>query len=564
MGITLKSNSDKISKMYKVLHTIGRNRAFLLASLVVLPVFAFIAYKNAKIDMLFADAISDNNLLQTPFISNDINIQAIHTHLLKWPLAILENTVGFNFHTHAIISFLLLLAMNIGIGYIIYRVSGRNKNLTALLILALASVELLTGISANEGTLTMLTIRNIEIPLMILLFMFLVRQKTINTYPFVFTCVALGILFVTDQLLLFTSVIGAVLYYLYGLRHSLTWTSNVPADKPYYIGIFASAVIAKVISWTFGAFGIANFYELQNTNDKLVYVASFKQLIDTIILNIGKIFDVFGASFFNQPLVFGPVYIFNLILLLATVHYTVRFLKDAYKSRMKDSSEQVIVILLLTFFFAMLVFTILIPRELAGRYFAFLPVIGLILIAYYHKATPSLAFLDKLRMSRYVLLLVIVLGLFATATYAANKIYYSPKYNDLSVKLGDTAAIVNILEKENVSTYITMDIYERGYWDNEVIKQQFDEKTHKKLAIESVFCGSFIVDRQFSRKSWVTANGSKVSIRVKGCDIAAIENKIGTPAKIYSVSKDDHLLIYNNDIRNKFDFKQFDTNSFVK
>ena len=51
---------------------------------------AFIGYKNGRIDLRFADAVSDNNFLQAPFIPHDINIQNIHTHLLKWPVMLLE------------------------------------------------------------------------------------------------------------------------------------------------------------------------------------------------------------------------------------------------------------------------------------------------------------------------------------------------------------------------------------------------------------------------------------------------------------------------------------------
>jgi hypothetical protein len=513
--------------------------------------------------MLFADAISDNNFLQPPFIAHDINIQAIHTHLLKWPVALLENAVGFNFHTHAVVSFILLLVMNAGLVYLFYLFSNRNKFITAVCLLLLTSVELMTGISANEGTLTMITIRNLELPITIGAILALVQAKRTFSVKFFIAIFALAIIFVTDQLLLFTSIIGVILYAVFTIaRNGAQPSLAFKQDKALYLGILLSAVASKIITSIVNITGIANFYSMQNTTDKLAFIGSFKGLFESTLDNIGKIFDVYGAGFFGQQLEYGPAYLVNIGLLLATTFLAVKLFKRNSKQN-EDSLNRTLIALFCMYFFAMLVFTVLIPRELAGRYFAFLPILGIFLIAKkYNKTKISL----RSGRSKYIFVgcIIATIVLFAVMAVIANRIYYKPKYATLSSSLGDTSAVVNILEKENTTVYLTMDTYERGYWTGQVIKQQYDEKTHKQLAIGSVFCDNFIIDRQFTRKSWVVASGQRVAVHVKGCNLDKIKQRLGQPTTSYGISKGNQILIYKEDIRNKLRTDQFDTNRFVK
>lgn len=551
--------------MNKIYSWIRKNVLLLAAASIALPVNAFIAYKNAKIDMLFADAISDNNFLQAPFIAHDINIQAIHTHFIKWPIVLLENAIGFNFYTHAIISFLLLLTMNAALVYVFYIFAKRNKFITAICLLLLTSVELMTGISANEGTLTMLTIRNIEIPITILATLILLREKVITPVKFTLATLTLAIIFVSDQLLLFTSVIGALFYAILAtirLRGSL---SVLIRDKIFYIGIFVAAITSKIISIFISVSGIANFYEMHNTNDKLTFVDSFKSLFNVTLDNVGKIFDVFGAGFFAQQLEHGPLYFINIALLLITVYLTIKLLRKPTGSAAHEDDEynRVLLALFCMYFLAMLIFTVLIPRELAGRYFAFLPIIGILMVAKQYQNITVQLHTPKMKYM-FILGSLVTLLFFFIMSVNANNIYYKPKYGAISSSLGDTSSIINILKKENARAYITMDINERGYWTGQVIKQQYDEKTHSKLAIGSVFCGNYIIDRQFTRRSWVTASNQIIAVRLIGCDLGKIKQYLGNPTASYTVGKDDMLLIYKNDIRNKFKTEQFDTNSFVK
>ena len=548
--------------MARVYSWVRGNLSLFVAACIALPVYAFIAYKNAKIDMLFADAISDNNFLQLPLIPHDINIQAIHTHFLKWPIALLENAIGFNFHTHAIISFLLLVAMNVALVYLFYIFSRRNKFITAICLLLLTSVELMTGISANEGTLTMITIRNIELPLTIGAVLALIRQRRLVSFASILATLILAVIFVTDQLLLFTSVIGIFFYALFTFMRHEEKLPSLLRDKTLFAGVVAGAVVSKAIVVLIQAVGIANFYEMRNTNDKLSFVSSFSGLFESTLNNIGEIFDVFGAGFFGQQLEYGPLYFINIGLLLATVYFAIKLFKN--KTRQDtDVLDKTLIALFCMYFFAMLIFTVFIPRELAGRYFAFLPILGILLVAKEYERI-QVRLLGKRSWGIFAASSLSILLLFFIMTLLANNIYYKQKYAMLSSSLGDTSTIVNILQKEKATVYITMDIYERGYWTGQVIKQQYDEKAHDKLSIGSVFCDNFIIDRQFTRKSWVTPSGKKVAVRVHGCDVKKIEQRLGNPSSIYNLAKDDALLIYQQDIRGKFRTDQFDTNSFVK
>lgn len=531
---------------------------------ITLAVSAFIAYKNAKIDMVFSDAISDNNLLQSPLL-NDINIQAIHTHVLKWPIALIENALGFNFQIHAVASLVLLLAMNIGLGAIFYYFSRKNITITSLCILLLLSVELMTGINANEGTLTMITIRNIELPIVVASVVYLMRQNWKFSWPSAFIILLLSITFMSDYLLMYSSVVGVGLYYLYGLWRTKKISSTLTANPMFYFGIIASALFARVFIYFSNVVGFASFYELSNTNDSLKYVASFGQLFSTALSNVGKIFDVFGAGFFGQKLIAGPFYFVNILLLLITVYLSVAFFKKVMSKRRQSADEQSIIALYFMYFFAMLVFTVLIPRELAGRYFAFLPILGLILICVEFGSKKIQIPWRTFRQKCVVFGGAVLITLFFIATaLAANRIYYTQKYESISAGLGDTSSLVDILEKEKIGAFITFDIYERGYWYNHVIKQQFDEENNRDLDIVSVFCDSFIIDRQFSRKSWVEADGQKIALQVRECDLTKIKDRLGQPSKAYSFSRDWKILIYNTDIRNKLDKRQFYTNRFEK
>lgn len=532
------------------------------AGAIMVGISAFIAYKNAKIDMLFSDAISDNNLLQAPFVFHDISIQAIHTHLLKWPIAILENTIGFNVYTHTVTSFLLLLAMNVGILYLCYRFSKKNLYATALCTLVLISVELMTGISANEGTLTMITIRNIELPITIALILFLVNRKWTFSPGVLLAILLLAVVFVTDQLLLFTSIIGIVLYYLYGVVKNKQLLSNIKDDASIYIGFLSAAVLSKVISVGFDVAGLASFFALRNTNEKLTYVASFTDLFNVTLSYIGEIFEVFGAGVFGKNIFDGWLYAINIIFLLITTHLIIKFLTALRSKRKLDKEEKVIFLSLLMFFFAMLVFTIIIPRETAGRYFAFLPVIGLLLVAIQGR---KFRIAQKYRTIPYFTLAAAALLIFFFfMVQGASRVYYNQKYAQLQIKFDSNSKTVEILEKEKAGAYIMFDLYEQGYWYNQVIKQQYDEKTGKKLAIGSVFCDKFIVDRQFSRQSWVRPNGQKVAVHVRGCDIDKITDKLGQPSSTHELPKDGKILMYSTDIRGKLDQKQFHSDSFEK
>jgi len=551
--------------MKKYGNWIRQNLLLVFAIFIAIPVSAFIAYKNAKIDMIFSDAISDNNLLQAPLQLNDINIQAIHTHVLKWPIALLENTLGFDFRTHAIMSFILLLAMNAGLVAIFYYFSKKNTAVTGIALLLLLSVELMTGINANEGTLTMITIRNIEIPIVIASVIYLMRQKWRFSWTTGLIILLLSVTFMSDYLLMYASVIGVGIYYLYGTWHTKSIFSSLATSPMFYVGIIGSALIARLLILLSNNFGIVSFYELSNTNDNLRYVDSFSGLFTVALNNIGKIFDVFGAGFFGQKIIAGPLYFVNIALLIATIYLSFTFFKKVLKHGERSTNERTILALFCMYFFAMLVFTVLIPRELAGRYFAFLPVLGLILLCREFSARRLQIRLGTVRQKAIAITgAAMIIVFFVVTSIAADRLYYTPRYASLGASLGDTSSLVNILQKEEVGALVTMDIYERGYWHNNVIKQQFDENSNHNLAIASAFCNSFILDRQFSRQSWVNASGKRVAVQIRGCDLNKIVNKFGEPMATYDFSHDWKILIYKADIRERLDKRQFINNRFEK
>lgn len=539
-----------------------RNIALIIALALLIITSTFIAYKSAKYDLIYSDAISDNNLLSGAFVPHDINIQSIHTHILKWPVAALENAIGFNVKTHIVVSIILLLVMNLSLAYIIYRFSRRNKLVTAMCLVFLASVELLGGISAREGTLTMLTIRNIEIPIIILILMSYFKQRKFLSIKNILLILILSVIFIADLLLFYTTIIGAVLFFiLISVRNRKIDLKDSP-NSGFYKSIASAGVIAFILSWALQHFGLAYFFNMKNTNDSLTFHESFKSMFDAILAYGTKIFDVFGAGLFGENVYDGWVFGLNLMLLCATVYLFVAFLKEQFKiKRQQDIYEKVILSLICMYFFAMLLFTIIIPREIAGRYFCFMPIIGLLLIAYrlrdYHpKYTRRLKFI-------LVTLCLSVIVFFGMAIFKVNEIYYNKVYSHRSERLGDTSRIVDILTDENTPVYISIFADDNAFWWSHIIKQTYDEKTDGSLAIVSVFNNTNVVDRQFSRESWAMPDGSKVAVRLKGVNESMVASRFGNPDKIYFVDG-DYLYIYNHDIRDLLDLRQYHTNTFTK
>ncbi len=341
---------------------------------------AFIGYKNGRIDLRFADAVSDNNFLQAPFIPGDINIQNNHTHLLKWPVMLLENWVGFDVTTHRVTSIVLLLAMNLWLGWLFYVFSKKNAFATAVCLLLLSSIEIMTGLSANEGTLTMLTNRNIEVPMTVAILMFALTQRKFLTLASVLVTLLLSIIFVSDRLYAVYDGIGAVFYAVYLAVTSRNYDVRRLDNRPLFLTVVVAAVASEAIMKLFGLFGIALFFARRD--HALVFQGSFRDFFNYALDNVGRIFAVFGADYFGQKIYYGPFFLVNVIALALTVWLGVRFIKKVRGSGLADDRERVVFLLILMYFVAMLIFTVVIPRELGDRYFVFLPIIGLLLLAH--------------------------------------------------------------------------------------------------------------------------------------------------------------------------------------
>ncbi len=524
----------------------------LFSSTILLAASAFVGYKSAKIDMIFSDALSDNNFLQAPFILNDIHIQEIHTHILKWPVMMLENWVGFTTTTHIVVSILLLIAMNAWLGWYFYKVSKRNKLVTSLGLILLASVEIFAGINANEGTLTMLTIRNIEIPLSIWILYASLKQKKFVTPLSVLVVVLLAILFVTDKLTLYVTIIGLALYFGYSLiklaRKKQLSYKNFPY-KPLYTNIAAAAMLSVLLVKGFAVFGIAHFFKAKDEN--LSFIGSFNDFTTNLGAYIGKIFDVFGAGFFGKPIFDGPFFLINIALLLVTLLLSVKFFR--MKNTKTDESTELIRLLFFMFVFAMTIFTLFIPRELGGRYFAYLPIIGILLICYFYRGF-TITFTKK----SFLLALVICIAIGAIMVgevRAANRLLYQPKYASITTQISDPGKVSDLLIQNNVGAY-----FDNAYMRFEIVKQQFDEKSDKNLATTWIYCGSNVVNKHFMRKSWQIADGSKVAIRIKDCTGDQTRSVFGDPNQVIDLQDDgtDQLYIYDRDIREKLNLVEFE------
>lgn len=545
------------------------NPLFILSIIIILVTTVFIGFKNGKTDMIYSDAIVDHNLLQTPLLANDVNIQAIHTHLIKWPIIMFENFVGLTAANHVIFSIILLAVMNAWLGYLFYIFSKRNFSITALCLIALASIEIMMGISAGAGTMTMITIRNIELPAVItLIYLLMKQQHFLSTMNLIYVAL-LALLFASDFLILYTAVLGLIIYLLltqFRLKHGKWTFLRQIKDKSFYLSILSAAILTKLILALLSAIGLGNFYEMQGSNDSLSLIGSFREMFLYTLDYAGEIMAVFGAGFFGHKIFDSWMFIINVVVFIVSIYLIVKALKSYAQADQNDTQLKTIIAITAMYFVAMLLFTVLIPRELAGRYFAFAPIIGLLLIAYYGRNFNIETFLKK--MSHYpvtiIFIYIFTLLLFCALIIASNKTLYQKKYSDYSKNVGDTSHIVNVLEKEQVSALISVDLYERSFWNNHVLKQQYDQKTGKKLAIVSVFCGGTVVDRQFSKRSWSQPNGSRVALRVTSCDPQTVEKLFGTPNAIHNIKKDDNIYIYNDDIRDVLDMRQYDLNRFLK
>lgn len=479
----------------------------------------------------------------------------------------LENAFGFTERIHIIFSIVLLFVTNLWLGWLFYKFSAKNTFITGICLLLLASIEIMAGINANSGTLTMITIRNIEIPIIISLFYAIIRHNHFLSAKNAFYVAALSLLFASDFLLLFVAVLGLPIFFVinqYSPKQRKLLLEKIKDSSVFFSTLTAAAGV-KVIHVLASLTGLATFYEMEGSNDSLSFIGSFEEMFRYTLQYIGEIIRVFGGSFFGVNIFSGGMYVVNFLFFVFTIYLIAWLLQKQLRNPSSDSETRIIILLLATHLFAMLTFTILIPRELAGRYFAFLPIIGLLILAYKFKDFQFKLTISK-NMQALVLLVAsaLLLTFFAVLILGANKTLYQKKYAHYSSEVGDTARIVNILEKENVSALIHVDYYERGFWNNHVIKQQYDQKTNKQLAITSVFCGGSVVDRQFSRRSWSTPNGSRVALRLIVCDPDDMKDIFGQPSKSYPLGDHDTLYIYDHDIRNKLDMRQYDENRFIK
>lgn len=538
-------------------------RTVLLITL-VLALFAtiFIGYKSAKFDMIYSDAIVDNNFLQLPFSRNDISIQAIHTHLIKWPIALFENMVGFNQTTHILTSIFLLIIMNGLLFYVFYRFSGRNLLVTSACIALLTSIELAQGLNAGEGTLSMITQRNIELPIMIGLVTYLLyrSRRTFKLSIALISSLLLLIVFISDYLLLYTTVIGAVVYVVYRV-YKVKNLSELRDNAVFYVPILFAALFTFLTVKALDALNIVDFFTMKNPENPLRFVSSSTDLFDITSGYVGSIFAVFGANFFNAKIEDIGIYFINLLVVAVGIPLLFKFLWSEWKKPSESTYNKSIVAMSCMYLLAMLIFTIIIPRELAGRYFAFFPLLVLLVFSrkygnFHFKSTRN----EKILI---VSILFVSTAFILFQIVNTNQLLYQPRYDKQSKRIGDSGKIINELKRNNINALINIHGDNQAFWHSHVIKQQYDQSTKSQLAISSVFCGGMVVDKNFSKKSWSIPNGNKVAIRIKNCNPPEIKNLFGEPNSIVILGEDDVLYIYKSDIRTKLNLIQYETNTFI-
>lgn len=525
-----------------------------ITTLFVVIVSVYVARKEALLNSSNADVLVYNNLFSTPFTTDDIYLQSEHTFFIKYPLFWLENWLGFSTNVHVAFSIAALLVMNIGVCWLIYLFSQRNKLVSSLLFFALASITLFSSVQGYFWGYSALTIRNIEIPLTLFVIAWLLKQEKFFSFTNFALLTLLVILNASDKLALSIILGAAVLF----LILDIIWQKRDLVKLWKNRGVFYGSLLCSVV----GAFALEAILKVLDIlflpkTAPLRTAESLVGVFSNIPVMLEDTLNLFGANIFGKEILALPPYILNFSILLLASYAVYKVGKVASLKH-----EPAITFMLMMVVSSFLVY-LLLHGTAADRYLVFIPFILLITAGYYFRdkritvTTPW----RRVALAASALLLFVVLGFYSKQQRAA----MAPEnYNKLAPAISQTRDIsADLLEND-------VELLAGNYWIVHPNKFTFDQNFDNGLIIIPVV----VINEQkvnflrfISRDSWMKSplkTGKKTAYVARDVDYTSlalnkdlsVQKTFGTYAKKIDYPQEKTTLyLYDYDIRKNIDLE---------
>jgi hypothetical protein len=522
-----------------------------------------------------SDVVSYNTLLEAPLEAGDIYANGIHTFLLKYPLILLQNWLGLNPTVLTVFAVAIMLATNGGLAYLIWRFSGRKRTAATCGILALVSINILTNVNYFFLAQSWLTVRNIEIPMMVLALVWLANAIRLRRWQKVLTVVILALNFVSDRLLMYYMIAALGLYLLLTLFQSRkNWLkTNSGLIK---LGAWAM-LVSFALEFALDKLGLVKFAYTYPSSVSMV--GSFEQFFATLGDGAQSLFYVFGADFWtNTP--WSPVYLVNVALLLAgvgLVFYLVRkFIKDKSSVELEQPANKSKKAAKPMDFYNLRAITLVVCYGVASfgcyamlnhtqglgvdaRFLIFIPAIVTLLVAWVLRD-----WRPRWKMRTWIISAVLMAAFAVGAVVSMNQTYTKHEANLAAAEYTYTT-MADILHKENITVLVGGYPYLHSIkW---VYEQNYDNKLDLAVMLDN-HCN--VADSKSARKSWFTPevdHPQRVAVfsSLLPCNEQQLTAFYGQPARTYMIVDEQGQLqakayVFDEDIRLKFDMKNFETN----
>jgi hypothetical protein len=463
----------------------------------------------------------------------------------------LENVLGMSPGVHIVFSILLLIGMNFGLVYIIYRASKKNLLVVALASLVLTSVTLFYSIQDYFWGFSPATIRNIEIPLTLGAIMVLALGSKISIWLRCIACIALILLFSSDRLLIGVVAVSLMLLFCFDLLGTRR-IDNVKRNRFLYLSVIAAVILAKVIEFTLDKLNIVTFTSTKGLE--------FTESVTVLFENIPKFFtdllNITGSDIFNRGLVDAIPYGLNLAILIVLFTIYLLFVRKHWS--VSPSFIKVVAL----FIPASVVLFFLVKNGATDRYLIFILPALLITAAFYLKDISVLRKYWKQAGIMFAVLLLIVIGLFIPAR--AERASMKPvNYNTIAPPVAKTVEISDVLLRNNISLLMG-DFWiihtTKFHYDTQSINVPLQIVSTELLSEDKIGFKRFISKETWLTNSLKSSGGTAYAIRQTDPQIAHIDTDevvraaLGEFDRRETVEKDGQrvvVYIFNEDKRVK-------------
>jgi hypothetical protein len=529
----------------------GANLVFVGGILSSVLASVIIGYKEGKVLSYNSDAISDNLLLSS--VPNGVfGVQATHTHISHWPLVILQNILGYNSSTNIILAIISLLLMFAFVTYLALKFSYKNLFVSGLSLIIISGIVMMGAVSANEYQLSMHTMRNWDLPLLIIFTYWLFfpsdkRSKIINkryVIRIVSSIVGISILMLGDLLFLYALVIGCVLYFSSILYLDYRKGAKFQFQKyRTFVYVVVSVMLTQIEAFCLALNNIVLF-DIGAT--KLPFVKSLDYWFRYGLLDktgLLGLLNIFSVDFFGKEMGKLPFYVLGVFIFCLFLFFVKEFFGRQYGSKKIPQIDslspeiRVINFLIISFMFGLFLLLSLVPREESARYYALLPFVFVLMFCYYFRKY-------EFKHTKGRLVVVVLCICLVVTSFFGGYQRLSEKQR-ATIGITDSTEVLDAILRYNIKVYQTED-----YWNLFATTALLSDKYGYDL-VPNLMQYSLTI----TREDWLYPTGDQLNsaIGVSQNEVDGIKDIYGEPENIVELPKDKVLLIYNYDIRTKYE-----------